>query len=165
MSVLFTVSHKTPVGTLSLIAREQILLAAGFNGLDPLVAGLDLADAELGFKSVRTIPVISDLVADYFDGDLQAFNGIKVRQPGQDFSQAVWKAMRKIPAGKTMSYAELAQRAGSAAAVRAAGSACARNLIAPIVPCHRVVKTGGDLGNYGYGLNVKQALLKFEGAL
>lgn len=165
MSVLFTVSHKTPVGTLSLIAREQILLAAGFNGLDPLVARLDLADAELGFKSVRTIQVISDLVADYFDGDLQAFNGIKVRQPGQDFSQAVWKAMRKIPAGKTMSYAELAQRAGSAAAVRAAGSACARNLIAPIVPCHRVVKTGGDLGNYGYGLNVKQALLKFEGAL
>jgi len=165
VSVLFTVSHKTPVGTLSLIGREQILLAAGFNGLDPLVAGLDLADAELGFKSVRTIPVISDLVADYFDGDLQAFNGIKVRQPGQDFSQAVWKAMRKIPAGKTMSYAELAQRAGSAAAVRAAGSACARNLIAPIVPCHRVVKTGGDLGNYGYGLNVKQALLKFEGAL
>ena len=163
--MLFTVSHKTPVGTLSLIGREQILLAAGFNGLDPLVAGLDLADAELGFKSVRTIPVISDLVADYFDGDLQAFNGIKVRQPGQDFSQAVWKAMRKIPAGKTMSYAELAQRAGSAAAVRAAGSACARNLIAPIVPCHRVVKTGGDLGNYGYGLNVKQALLKFEGAL
>ena len=73
--------------------------------------------------------------------------------------------MRKIPAGKTMSYAELAKRAGSPSAVRAAGSACARNLIAPIIPCHRVVKTGGDLGNYGYGLDVKEELLLFEGAL
>ena len=73
--------------------------------------------------------------------------------------------MRKIPAGKTMSYAELADRAGSPAAVRAAGSACARNLIAPIIPCHRVVKTGGGLGNYAYGLHFKEELLRFEGAL
>ena len=73
--------------------------------------------------------------------------------------------MRKIPAGKTLSYAELAAKAGSANAVRAAGSACARNLIAPIVPCHRVVKTGGELGNYAYGLHLKEELLRFESAL
>ena len=73
--------------------------------------------------------------------------------------------MRKIPAGKTWSYAELAKRAGSVDAVRAAGSACARNLIAPIIPCHRVVKTGGALGNYGYGLEVKEWFLRHEGAL
>ena len=109
--------------------------------------------------------MISELVSDYFDGDLSAFNGIKVRQPGAEFSQAIWKVMRKIPAGKTLSYAELAARAGSPAAVRAAGSACGRNLIAPIIPCHRIVKTGGDLGNYGYGLEIKQALLEFEGAI
>jgi len=126
---------------------------------------LDMDDASQGFKSVRTISVISELVQDYFDGDLTAINGIKVRQPGAEFSQSIWKVMRKIPAGKTMSYAELAQRAGSSAAVRAAGSACGRNLIAPIVPCHRIVKTGGDLGNYGYGFELKHALLKFEGAI
>jgi len=163
--VLFTTTHKTPVGPLSLIASDQILLAAGFDGLEPLMVRLDMDDASQGFKSVRTIPVISDLVQDYFDGDFTAINGIKVRQPGAEFSQSVWKVMRKIPAGKTMSYAELAQRAGSPAAVRAAGSSCGRNLIAPIVPCHRIVKTGGDLGNYGYGLELKQALLKFEGAI
>ena len=73
--------------------------------------------------------------------------------------------MRKIPVGKTMSYAEIAKRAGSPDAVRAAGSACARNLIAPIVPCHRVVKSGGALGNYGYGLESKEWLLRHEGAL
>jgi methylated-DNA-[protein]-cysteine S-methyltransferase len=163
--VLFTSTHKTPVGQLSLIARDQILLAAGFRGVEDLIVRLDEADALLGFKSVRTIPVISELVSDYFDGDLSAFNGIKVRQPGAEFSQAIWKVMRKIPAGKTLSYAELAARAGSPAGVRAAGSACGRNLIAPIIPCHRIVKTGGDLGNYGYGLEIKQALLEFEGAI
>lgn len=163
--MLLTTTLKTPVGALSLIARDQILLAAGFDGVDPLIVRLDLDDAAQGFKSVRTIPVISELVQDYFDGDLTAVNGIKVRQPGAEFSQAIWKAMRKIPVGQTMSYAELAKRAGSPAAVRAAGSACARNLIAPIVPCHRVVKTGGNLGNYAYGLELKEALLQFEGAL
>ena len=163
--MLFTITQKTPVGSLSLVAREQILLAAGFDGVDPLLMRLDSEDLNIGVKAVREIPVISELIRDYFEGDLNAINGIKVRQPGAEFSQAVWKAMRKIPAGKTMSYAELAKRAGSPAAVRAAGSACARNLIAPIVPCHRVVKTGGDLGNYGYGLDVKEALLKLEGAL
>ena len=163
--MLFTITQKTPVGSLSLVAREQILLAAGFDGIDPLLMRLDSEDLNIGVKAVREIPVISELIRDYFEGDLNAINGIKVRQPGAEFSQAVWKAMRKIPAGKTMNYAELAKRAGSPAAVRAAGSACARNLIAPIVPCHRVVKTGGDLGNYGYGLDVKEALLKLEGAL
>lgn len=153
------------MGQLSLIARDQILLAAGFRGVEDLIVRLDEADALLGFKNVRNIPVISELVSDYFDGDLTAFNGIKVRQPGAEFSQAIWKVMRKIPAGKMLSYAELAARAGSPAAVRAAGSACGRNLIAPIIPCHRIVKTGGDLGNYGYGLEIKRALLEFEGAI
>lgn len=163
--MLLTTSMKTPVGTLQLIAHEHVLLAAGFGPLRELIARLDKSDFELGFKAVKEIPIISDLIKDYFDGDFAALNGIKVRQPGAEFSQAVWKAMRKIPAGRTMSYAELAGRAGSPAAVRAAGSACARNLIAPIVPCHRVVKTGGELGNYAFGLNYKEELLRFEGAL
>jgi len=163
--MLLTTSMKTPIGSLQLIAHEHVLLAAGFGPLRELVARLDKSDFELGLKAVKEIPIISDLIKDYFDGDFAALNGIKVRQPGAEFSQAVWKAMRKIPAGKTMSYAELAGRAGSPAAVRAAGSACARNLIAPIVPCHRVVKTGGELGNYAFGLNYKEELLRFEGAL
>lgn len=163
--MLLTASMKTPVGSLQLVAHEHVLLAAGFGPLRELTARLDKSDYDMGFKAVKSIPIISDLIADYFAGDFSALNGIKVRQPGAEFSQAVWKAMRKIPAGKTMSYAELADRAGSPAAVRAAGSACARNLVAPIVPCHRVLKTGGELGNYAYGLHFKEELLRFEGAL
>ncbi len=157
--------HKTPIGTLFLISDEHILLAAGFRSFEDLIDRMDAQDSLREIKSVRNIPVISELVKDYFDGDLTAFNGIQTRQPGGEFFQSVWKVMRKIPAGKTMSYAELAKRAGSESAVRAAGSACARNLIAPIIPCHRIVKSGGALGNYGFGLESKEWLLRFEGAL
>ena len=116
-------------------------------------------------KVVKSIPVISDLINDYFDGDISAINAIQVRQPGAHFSQAAWKAMKKVKAGSVISYGELAERAGSPAAVRAAGSACAKNAIVLVVPCHRIVKTGGALGNYAYGLNKKEWLLHHEGAL
>ena len=163
--MLFQATHRTPVGDLFLVSDEHILLAAGFRNFKDLFARMDVSDSSREVKSVKNIPIISDLVTDYFAGDLNSLGGIKVRQPGADFSQAAWKAMRKIPAGKTWSYADLAQRAGSPSAVRAAGTACARNLIAPIIPCHRVVKIGGALGNYGYGLEVKEWLLEHEGAL
>jgi len=162
---LFLTSHKTPIGTLNLIAREDVLLAANFSTISAAKASLDEADRMRGFKEVKTIPVISDLLNDYFDGNLSSLNAIKVRQSGAPFSQAAWKAMRRIKAGKTMSYADLADRAGSPSAVRAAGSACAKNAIVLVVPCHRIVKTGGALGNYAYGLNKKEWLLRFEAAL
>jgi methylated-DNA-[protein]-cysteine S-methyltransferase len=163
--MLFQATHKTPVGELFLVSDEHILLAAGFRNFKDLFARMDSADQKREAKSVKNIPIITDLIKDYFDGDLTALGGIKVRQPGAEFSQEVWKAMRKIPVGKTWSYSDLAGRAGSPSAVRAAGTACARNLIAPIIPCHRVIKTGGALGNYGYGLEVKDWLLRHEGAL
>jgi len=162
---LFLTSHKTPIGTLNLIAREDVLLAANLSTISAAKASLDEDDRSHGFNEVKSIPVISDLISDYFDGDLTALNAIKVRQPGAHFSQAAWKAMRKVQAGKTLSYADLAERAGSPAAVRAAGSACAKNAIVLVVPCHRIVKTGGSLGNYAYGLNKKEWLLRFEAAL
>jgi methylated-DNA-[protein]-cysteine S-methyltransferase len=62
-----------------------------------------------------------------------------------------------------ISYSQLAEKAGSPKAVRAAGSACAKNAIVLVVPCHRIVKTGGDLGNYAYGVNKKLWLLRHEG--
>ena len=163
--MLLQATHRTPVGELFLVSDEHILLAAGFQSHQDLIARMDKADSKREFKKIKQIPIISDLIEDYFMGDLAALGGIKVRQPGAEFSQEVWKAMRKIPAGKTWSYADLAERSGSPGAVRAAGSACARNLIAPIIPCHRVVKSGGALGNYGYGLKIKEYLLRHEGAL
>jgi methylated-DNA-[protein]-cysteine S-methyltransferase len=156
---------KTPVGSLYLISHEHLLLASGFSNFRELTNQLDEEDREQGIAEVKRLPIISDLLDDYFSGDLKALDGISVRQPGEKFSQSAWKAMRKVSPGKTISYGELAKRAGSADAVRAAGGACARNLIALVVPCHRIVKTGGALGNYAYGLEVKEWLLRHEGAL
>lgn len=157
--------HKTPIGNLYLIADDQVLIGAGFRSFKDLLMRMEPSDSSQEVKEVRKLAVISDLISDYFDGDLVAINGVKVRQPGTKFSQDVWKAMRKIPVGNTWSYSQLADRAGNSNAIRAAGTICGKNLIAPIVPCHRVVKTNGDIGNYGYGVKVKEWLLTHEGAL
>ena len=158
-------SLDTPVGTLNLIADEHLLLAANLSNLKALQDSLDALYASREIKKVKKIPVISDLISDYFDGDISALNAIKVSQPGAPFSQEAWKAMKKVRPGSVMSYSDLADRAGSPIAVRAAGSACANNAIVIVVPCHRIVKTGGALGNYAYGLNKKEWLLRHEGAL
>ena len=155
----------TPIGNLNLIADEHVLLAANLSNINALKDSLSHEDSERDIKSISRIPIISDLISDYFDGDIAALNAISVRQPGASFSQAAWKVMKKVKAGKVISYGELAERAGSPAAVRAAGSACAKNAIVLVVPCHRIVKTGGALGNYAYGLDKKEWLLRHEGAL
>lgn len=163
--MLLRVSHKTPLGQLHIIADEHVVLASGFGEVENLIDRLEENDRLREISKVSKISMISDLVSDYFDGELTAFDSISVRQAGATFSQAAWKAMRKIKAGKVITYADLAKRAGSPEAVRAVGTACAKNLIAPIIPCHRIVKTGGALGNYGYGLDSKEWLLRHEGFL
>jgi len=104
MALLIT-STTTPVGTLNLIADGELLLGANLSSIRALKEGLDFMYRGSDFKEVNKIPVISTLIADYFDGDLSAINGIKVSQPGGSFSQAAWKAMRRIRAGKVLSYA------------------------------------------------------------
>lgn len=106
-------------------------------------------------------PILRALRA-YAGGDLLALDEIPVAQPGGEFHTAVREAMRRIPPGRTVSYSELAAMAGRPAAARAAAGACARNRVAVVVPCHRVIRGDGGLGGYAYGLEVKQALLDFE---
>jgi methylated-DNA-[protein]-cysteine S-methyltransferase len=153
----------SPIGLLNLIADGPILLAANLSTLKAARESLHSDYAGFKIENVKKIPIITELLKDYFDGEISAINGIKVSQPGAPFSQNAWKAMRKVRG--TISYAELAERSGSPAAVRAAGSACAKNAIVLVVPCHRIVRTGGNLGNYAYGLNKKEWLLRHEGAL
>lgn len=150
----------TPIGELSLLARNEVVIAAGFASIEEIAARL--GDEPVARR--RSLGRISAAITAYFAGDVRAIDDLPVDQPGGDFFHAAWKVMREVPAGETITYAELAARAGSPKAVRAAGSACARNLIAPIVPCHRVVRsgTGEPLGGYYYGLSAKQWLLAHE---
>lgn len=82
---------------------------------------------------------------------------------GTAFQQAVWQELRRIPAGETRSYADIAAAVGKPKAVRAAGSANGANNVAVLIPCHRVIRTDGSLGGYAYGLERKQKLLELEG--
>lgn len=84
---------------------------------------------------------------------------------GTDFQRKVWRALLKVPRGTTSTYAAIAARAGSPAAVRAAGAAIGRNPVSIIVPCHRVLGRDGSLTGYAGGLERKQSLLQREGAL
>ena len=82
---------------------------------------------------------------------------------GTAFQEAVWQELRRIPAGETRSYADIAAAVGRPKAVRAAGSANGANNVAVLIPCHRVVRTDGTLGGYAYGLERKAKLLEREG--
>ncbi len=81
---------------------------------------------------------------------------------GTAFQQRVWQALRDIPAGRTISYAELARRVGAPTAVRAVAGACAANTIAVAIPCHRIVRTDGSLSGYRWGIARKRSLIELE---
>ena len=83
---------------------------------------------------------------------------------GTAFQQRVWQALRAIPAGSTATYAEIAKAVGRPRAVRAVAQACAANPLAVAIPCHRVVRTDGDLSGYRWGVERKRALLDREAA-
>jgi methylated-DNA-[protein]-cysteine S-methyltransferase len=99
----------------------------------------------------------------YFKGDIGVLAGLPVATGGTPFQQSVWKALRRIKDGTTISYGELARRIGRPRAVRAAGLANGQNPISIVVPCHRVIGSDGSLTGYGGGLDRKQWLLRHEG--
>lgn len=100
----------------------------------------------------------------YFSGRLHEFDLALDWQLSRGFRRRALRAIDRIPYGKTRSYTEIARSAGNERAVRAAGTACGSNPIPIVVPCHRVLRSGGDLGGYGGGLPMKEALLELEGA-
>jgi methylated-DNA-[protein]-cysteine S-methyltransferase len=102
-------------------------------------------------------------VAAYLEGRSRRFD-LPLAPSGTPFQQRVWKEIARIPYGATITYSELAKRAGSPRSARAAGAATGRNPLSIIVPCHRVVGSGGSLTGYAGGLERKQRLLALEGA-
>jgi methylated-DNA-[protein]-cysteine S-methyltransferase len=103
-------------------------------------------------------------LAEYFAGKRNRF-AIALDPQGTPFQRKVWKAIAKVAFGKTITYAQLAKRAGAAGSFRAAGAATGRNPLSVIVPCHRIRGSDGSLTGYAGGLPRKRALLALEGAL
>ncbi len=104
-------------------------------------------------------------LAAYFAGNVTALDGLPVARIGSDFQRRVWAALRAIPAGETRSYGQLAAAIGQPTASRAIGLANGANPIGIVVPCHRVIGSGGALTGYAGGVERKAWLLRHEGAL
>jgi methylated-DNA-[protein]-cysteine S-methyltransferase len=150
---------KSPVGELMLVATGSALTGLYF--IDP---GHLPADAK-GWRTDEGHPVLREAakqLAEYFAGARSAFT-VPLRPTGTPFQEKIWREIVRIPYGGTLSYSELAERAGAARAIRAAGSSTGRNPIAIIIPCHRVVGKNGGLGGFGGGLERKRRLLALEG--
>jgi len=107
---------------------------------------------------------VRDGLAAYFAGELEALRTVPWTIGGTDFQHRMWRALVEIPPGETTTYAGLAQRLGRPSAMRAVGAANGANPIAVVVPCHRVIGTGGSLTGYGGGVERKRWLLEHEGA-
>jgi methylated-DNA-[protein]-cysteine S-methyltransferase len=101
----------------------------------------------------------------YFEGKLDRFRLPLDWSLSDGFRLRVLHGIAAIPYGETRTYTEMARRAGNERAVRAAGTACGKNPIPVVVPCHRVLRSGGGLGGYGGGLPMKESLLELEGVL
>ena len=144
------------------IARTAKGLAAAFIGDDEATLSRHMeerfAGAEVAEPDELTDRVIQSLDSVTDDPD------IPVDPKGTDFQKSVWRALREIPAGATVTYSELARRIGRPDSVRAVAAACGANPIAVIVPCHRVIGKDGSLTGYAWGIEKKRLLLEREKA-
>jgi methylated-DNA-[protein]-cysteine S-methyltransferase len=159
----------TPIGRLVLIADGRNRLRA-VDWQDHEARMLELLGRTCGKSGFELSPRrdpggLASALRAYFKGDLRAIDGLPVETGGTEFQQSVWRQLRRIPAGGTISYAELARRIGRPAAIRAAGLANGANPVSIVLPCHRVIGSDGSLTGYGGGLERKRWLLAHEGAI
>ena len=152
----------TTLGPMLVAATDKGVCRLSFNeGREALSARFPKAELVEGGQAFAALleQVIAAVEA---PGD---FAHIPLDVKGTAFQEAVWQELRRIPAGETRTYAQLAAAIGRPKAVRAAGSANGANNVAVLIPCHRVIATGGGMGGYAYGLEIKRKLLAKEGAI
>lgn len=150
--------YESPHGRMLLVADDEGLSGAYFDGQKYLAR----VDPEWR-QDAHHAPLVQAKreLAEYFGGERRRFE-TPLAPRGTPFQQAVWKAISTVGFGETITYGELARRAGCAGSVRAAGAATGRNPISIIVPCHRIVGSDGSLTGYAGGLDRKRALLALE---
>lgn len=143
----------------------RLRMVASVSGLRAVDFHLDwpVADATRNDRNVL-LQETSRQLQEYFAGRLREFK-LPLDMRGTSFQKQVWSELEKIPYGQTRSYLQVAVAVGAPKAVRAVGAANGANPIPIIVPCHRVIGTGGKLTGYGGGLPLKQRLLELEGAV
>ena len=157
---------ETPIGEMLIFVDDEGNLRATFwtekdRALEPFLAR-HYTPARVEFEYVPGPLGPTIALARYFDGDLRAIDEVPVKTAGTEFQRTIWRALRQIPFGTTISYGELARRIGRPDAVRAVGLANGANPIGVVVPCHRVIGADGSLTGYGGGVDRKRWLLDHE---
>lgn len=150
--------YSSPIGRILLTSDGTAL--TGLYMAEPADSSAPEPGAEWKRDDSKFVAVCGQLDA-YLSGELTDFD-LPLRPKGTTFQRRVWQELCKIPYGRTISYLELARRIGQPTASRAVGGANGRNPISIIVPCHRVIASGGGLGGYGGGLDRKRWLLEHE---
>lgn len=153
----------TPDGPFTVItADDGAVLASGWTAdAHDLMAQIPKSLRPSHTPTVIPDPVAAAVLA-YYSGDVAIIDTVVVRQQSTEFRSRAWLALRSIPAGAPCSYTEFAMLIGNPTAVRAAAGACANNTAALFIPCHRVLRSDGSLGGFGWGLDVKRSLLEHE---
>lgn len=158
---------RTPIGALLIVCDDdgQLRAAEFHDHEDRLHRSLRLGYAGGGYtlQAARAPAAIRNCFDAYFAGDLRAIDAIDVFAGGTAFQQSVWRALRRIAPGMTLTYGALATRIGADKAVRAVGAANGANPVSIVVPCHRLIGANGSLIRYGGGLERKRWLLQHEG--
>ena len=153
----------SPIGTIRLVHDGRALRALEFQDCDDRLHRLLRCHYGAYRLEDATAPGAFRLALEaYFGGDLHAIDDLPVETGGTPFQKEVWRALRTIPAGETISYGVQAQRIGKPKAVRAVGLANGANPVGIVVPCHRVIGANGALTGYGGGLGRKRWLLAHE---
>ncbi|MFD6399451.1 methylated-DNA--[protein]-cysteine S-methyltransferase [Nocardia sp. NPDC060249] len=155
---------ETPIGPFTTIVdTDGAVLASGWTGDPTTLTGLVHTTLRpTALRQRDSLGAVTKAVIDYHAGDLTAIDAIAVRQRSGEFLVHAWEVLRKVPAGEPVTYTEFAGLSGRPAATRAAANACARNSAALFVPCHRVLRIGGALGGFRWGLEAKAWLLAHE---
>ena len=150
----------SPVGPLFLAASAKGLVRLEF---EARMMRLESETIQLRESKQTLAPFLREL-DEYFSGARREFS-MPLDLRGTDFQRKCWRALLDIPYGETRSYGEIARAIGHPQAYRAVGMSNNRNPVAIVVPCHRVIASGGSLCGYGGGLDIKRKLLELEGAL
>lgn len=157
---------ETRLGNVIVFARQGAVCALGFRAQRAaLTRSLRRRFGAIELERVRDAGDVAQALRAYFAGDLESIVSVRLDLAGTEFQRRVWRALREIPAGATITYAALARGVGRPRAVRAVASANARNPACILVPCHRVIGTDGALHGYAGGLTRKRRLLEHERAL
>ena len=157
---------ETPIGEMTIIADDAGNLRAAdwTDHTERMLNLLRLHYGRNGFAltSAHNPGRLTDAMKSYFAGELASLESLPTQTAGTPFQRDVWRSLREIPCGTTVSYGELAERIGRPSAVRAVGLANGANPIGVVVPCHRVIGSNGSLTGYGGGIERKRWLLNHE---